>query len=155
INIVFDTDEEEILTSFDSLMLERAMLNLLSNSIKFTKPSGSIEVYIKTSDNNIIIIVHDTGIGIPESYIPFIFERFKQVDTSFTRANEGSGLGLFIVKGIIELHNGTITVTSDEGHGSTFTITLPINIIESETAKYIIDGSDLSQIVKLELSDIE
>ena len=136
-------------------MLERALLNLLSNSIKFTKPSGFIDVYIKTKSNNVIIIIKDTGIGIPESYLPFIFERFKQVDTSFTRANEGSGLGLFIVKGIIELHNGTIIVDSEENHGSTFTITLPINVMHNETAKYVIDGCDLKQTVKLELSDIE
>ncbi|MGL5354198.1 MAG: ATP-binding protein, partial [Clostridium sp.] len=155
IDIVFDTEEEEILTAIDSIMLERALLNLLSNSIKFTKPSGFIDVYIKTKSNNVIIIIKDTGIGIPESYLPFIFERFKQVDTSFTRANEGSGLGLFIVKGIIELHNGTIIVDSEENHGSTFTITLPINVMHNETAKYVIDGCDLKQTVKLELSDIE
>lgn len=155
IEVIFDTEEEEILTAFDSIMLERALLNLLSNSIKFTKPKGVITVYIKTQNNNVIVTVKDTGIGIPESYIPFIFERFKQVDTSFTRANEGSGLGLFIVKGVIELHNGTITVTSKENEGSTFTITLPINVMHNETAKYVIDGVDLKQIVKLELSDIE
>lgn len=154
IEIIFDT-EEEILTAIDEIKLERALLNLLSNSIKFTSPNGIIEVFIKTKNNHIVISIKDNGIGIPEDYIPFVFERFKQVDTSLTRANEGSGLGLSIVKGIIELHNGTITVISSESIGSTFTITLPITTIDKETPKNSMEDYDLNRLVNLELSDIK
>lgn len=155
IEIIFDTEYEEILTAIDKLKLERALLNLLSNAIKFTSSEGVVDIYIKTENSNVIISVKDTGIGIPEEYLPFIFERFKQVDSSFTRENEGSGLGLSIVKGIVELHNGTIAVASTIDVGSTFTITIPICIIDKEIPKYAIENSDLSQIVNLELSDIQ
>ncbi|MEG2291219.1 MAG: HAMP domain-containing sensor histidine kinase [Clostridium sp.] len=155
IEIIFDTEKEEIITAIDQVKIERALLNLLSNAIKFTLSNGIIKVCIRTENLNIIISVNDTGIGIPEEYLPFIFERFKQVDASFTRENEGTGLGLSIVKGIIELHNGTINVTSTKDIGSTFTIILPISIIDKETPKYAIEHSDISQIANLELSDIK
>lgn len=154
IEIIFDTCEEEIITAIDELKIERALLNLLSNAIKFTLPGGTIYVSIKLNFKNIVIDIKDTGIGIPESYLPFIFERFKQVDSSFTRFNEGSGLGLSIVKGLITLHNGTINVISSEGVGSTFTIILPITTVNNEHNNYAIENSELTQIVHIELSDI-
>lgn len=98
--------------------------NLLSNSIKYTENGGKIiwEVYEK--GNNKVITITDTGIGIDENDIPFIFERFYRTDISRQRKTGGSGIGLTIVKSIIKAHNGKIEVESKKGKGSKFTITL-------------------------------
>lgn len=153
INLIFDTEEEEIYTTIDKSKIERCILNLLSNCIKFTPNEGNITVHIKRKENNIVIDIEDTGIGIPKDQLPFIFDRFHQVNTPLIRDSEGSGLGLFIVKGLISLHNGTIVVQSTLGKGSIFSIILPIN--ESTDKNYYqINDDTLSDLVKIELSDI-
>lgn len=156
IEIEFDTEVEEKITACDPDKIERIILNLLSNAMKFTNDGGSIKVHIFDEIENIKIVVKDTGIGIPANKIDTIFDRFVQVDKSFTRNHEGSGIGLSIVKAFVEMHNGTITVESEYGKGTTFIIRLPINVLPED--KDIIKNKDAEekniQRVNIEFSDI-
>lgn len=151
INIQFDTTEEEFITKCDPSMIERAMLNLLSNAIKFTPENKNIYVNINVNDEFAEINVKDEGIGISKSDKTAIFERFVQADKSLTRENEGSGIGLSIVKSIVDLHDGYISVESEVGKGSTFKLILPNKYNENESYK-VYDISDYN--TELELSDI-
>lgn len=127
ITVIFDTEDEEIFTHCDPDKIERIILNLLSNSIKFTNPKGKILVNIKRKEDKVLVVVEDNGKGIPEEKLDSIFERFRQVDKSFTRENEGSGIGLSLVKSLTELHGGSISIKSSLGRGSKFTLGLPLN----------------------------
>ncbi|SCJ61837.1 Non-motile and phage-resistance protein [uncultured Clostridium sp.] len=154
IEVIFDTAVEEINTYIDTNKIERSILNLLSNSIKFTPSEGRIYVSINVNNNEVIIKVQDTGIGIPEDKLKNIFNRFYQADSSLHRSSEGSGLGLYIVKGLIHLHHGTISVESICGEGTTFTITLPIILSIKDNTEFTSSDDDLSRLVTIELSDI-
>ncbi|WP_294358009.1 HAMP domain-containing sensor histidine kinase [uncultured Clostridium sp.] len=154
IEIVFDTDEEEILMSFDKIMIERIILNLISNAIKFSKYLGVIYVSIIKKDNNVIISVEDNGIGIPSNKIDTIFKQFNQIDSSLSRDNEGSGLGLFIVNSFVTLHNGKIEAFSIKNIGSKFDIILPIIITDTYDNNNIAN-EPLEQLVKIEMSDLK
>lgn len=157
ISVVFDTEIEEKITAFDQEKIERIMLNLLSNSIKFTKQGGHIDVCIYDKKNYILILVRDTGAGIPQDMFEKIFNPFIQVDTSFTRNAEGSGIGLSLVKSLVEMHQGEITVRSKLDIGSEFIIKLPINLVEKEVNEKRTKDSDLkfnAQKTKIEFSDI-
>lgn len=102
-----------------------ALKNLIENAIKYNKQEGLVRVYNKGESNNVIIVVEDTGIGIPKESIPLVFERFYRVDKSRSRNIGGTGLGLSIVKHIIEAHKGKVWVESVYGSGSRFYINLP------------------------------
>lgn len=118
-------NDNNIFFKGDNAKLRRVLLNLVSNSIKFTQ-TGSIEISVKTTeDNTITFSVTDTGIGIKDNEKEVIFEKFRQIDYSSTRQYEGIGLGLTIVKELVEMHNGSIHVESEFGKGSTFSFTLP------------------------------
>ena len=106
---------------------DKVLYNLLSNAMKFTPSNGSITVRMATDEDgkHCVLSVHDTGIGIREDQIPFLFDRFRQAEGSVNRSYEGSGLGLALVKELVNLHGGDISVTSDYGYGTTFTIILP------------------------------
>lgn len=111
----------------DAGALAKVVENLLSNAIKFNKETGSILLQLEQAvDGQAVLSVTDTGVGIPKHARPHIFERFFQADGSSTRAHEGLGLGLYIVKEIVEQHNGSIRFDTEEGSGTTFTITLPV-----------------------------
>jgi CheY-like chemotaxis protein len=100
--------------------------NLLSNAVKFTPPGGRIEVTMAQSGGAVQITVADTGGGIDPAFLPYVFERFRQADSSTTRMHGGLGLGLAIVRHLVELHGGTVTVESEGlGRGSLFVVTLP------------------------------
>ena len=109
INVVFDTEIEEKITAFDEEKFERIILNLLSNSIKFTNPGGNIDVSIYNIKEHILISVKDTGVGIPKDMLEKIFNPFTQVDPLFRRHAEGNGIGLSLVKSFVEMHEGKIT----------------------------------------------
>lgn len=109
----------------DSDMLEQAFSNLIENAIKYTPAGGTITVTTLRENNAIKIIVSDTGIGIPESSLPHIFERFYRVDRDRSRKQGGTGLGLAITHWIITAHRGSISVKSSEGVGSDFIVVLP------------------------------
>ena len=152
LNLIFDTNKEDVILKVDSDKLERIILNLLSNAIKFSKPNGEIRVTLNFEDC-LYISVADNGIGIAQENLNKIFDKFTQLDTSFSRKNEGSGIGLSIVKSFVLLHNGKISVKSDLNKGTIFLIELPLtetSNIETEDASY----DNLSENVKIELSDI-
>ena len=115
---------------FDRDMMEKILNNLLSNAIKFTNDGGKVEVTIEKCDHTTSaqITLKDNGMGIPEEKLRNIFDRFYQVDASNTREHEGTGIGLALVKELVELHGGKIYVESRIGHGSTFTITFPLGM---------------------------
>jgi signal transduction histidine kinase len=129
LKLVFDTDIEEKFIVCDPDFIERIMLNLFSNSLKFTNHNGRIMVNIYNNDEGVKIIIKDTGIGIPVDKLQMIFERFRQVDDSLYRNNEGSGIGLSLVKALVEAHKGTISVASVVGEGTEFVIYLPTGVL--------------------------
>jgi PAS domain S-box-containing protein len=108
----------------DRGMWEKAVLNLLSNALKFTF-DGSIRIATRAEGGQAVVTVADTGIGVPEQEMPRLFERFHRIENARSRSNEGSGIGLALVQELIQLHGGTITASSTEGAGTTFTIRLP------------------------------
>ena len=132
IKVIFDTDTEEKITLCDEEKIERIILNLLSNAVKFTPKGGKIKVNIHDDGDRLKITVRDNGIGIPKDKLNIIFDRFTQVDKSFTRSTEGSGIGLYLVKALVEMHNGKVSVESVYGKGSEFIIDLPVKVGECE-----------------------
>lgn len=132
ITIEFDTDVEEKIIACDIDKIERVMLNILSNSVKFTPNGGNIYVNVKDGTEFVTISIRDTGIGIPKDKLELVFERFRQVDKSITRNHEGSGIGLSLVKSLVELHGGSVKVESSLGQGSEFLITLPVQKEDNE-----------------------
>ena len=117
--------------SGDAGRLQQVVGNLLANAIKFTPEGGRIEVGVERAGAVARVSVRDTGQGISPDFLPFIFERFRQADTTSTRKQKGLGLGLAIARHIVELHGGTIEAASaGEGRGSTFTVTLPLLVSE-------------------------
>jgi PAS domain S-box-containing protein len=158
ISITFDTNVEEKIIACDAEKIERIILNLLSNAVKFTHSGGNIFIKIEDNIDNICIKIKDTGKGIPNDKLDCIFERFVQVDKSLKRTHEGSGIGLSIVKTLVEMHGGTISVISDEEQGTEFTVCIPCKLTESES--YVKSACD-AQISKscidkinIEFSDI-
>ena len=139
--------------ALDCAKIERVLLNLLSNAIKFSYVDGIIYVNVNKKEENVIISIRDFGIGMSEKYLDKIFDRFFQVDYTMTRKNEGSGIGLSIVKSFVSLHNGSISVKSKENEGSEFVINLPINLIEDKEL-FLYDSEVLDFNIKTELSDI-
>lgn len=154
IELIFDTEEEEIISFIDKEKIERVILNLLSNAIKFTNENGKIEVYMKSDNNFIYISIKDNGIGISKEKIDHIFQRFYQVDNLLSRGSEGSGIGLCIVDEIIRMHGGKINIESEINKGTTFEIVLNVsksNFIDKEEEK---TDRNIKDIVKVEMSDI-
>lgn len=153
IDLIFDTEEEEIITSIDIVAMQRVMLNLLSNSIKFTKSEGKIQVFVAIEDDKVKIKVVDNGIGVKEEYLELMFTKFYQVSPALTRNSEGGGIGLYVVKEIVELHKGNIEFTSEFNVGSMVTITLPLTK-EYVSRKFVDDMMTIEEIVKIEMSDL-
>ncbi len=151
ITIEFDTNVEEHYIKCDPNMIEKVVLNLLSNSIKYTEHSGRIKVNINVSEKNVVLTFEDNGIGIPIDMKDKVFERFLRLDNSFKRLNEGSGIGLSIVKSMVEAHDGFIFVSSELERGSIFDIVLPNVLVDNMPMKiYEFDEAN----TELELSDI-
>jgi signal transduction histidine kinase len=115
----------------DALKLKQILYNLLSNGIKFTGTGGSVTVEARAGRELVTVRVTDTGIGIAPEDLVTIFEEFRQVDSSLTRKHEGTGLGLALTRRLVELHGGEITVESELGKGSTFTVTLLRDLVPS------------------------
>jgi signal transduction histidine kinase len=115
----------------DERKFKQIMLNLLSNAVKFTPEGGSVTIQTRAVDEAMEIGISDTGIGIAADHLGMIFEEFRQVGTDHVRKSEGTGLGLALTKRFIELHGGKITVESELGKGSTFTVRLPERALES------------------------
>ena len=126
LELIFDTDVEEKLIKCDKLDIERCIINLVSNAIKFTPAGGLIEVLVYDLEDKVKIIVKDNGIGISEENQKIIFDRFNQVVDESSEQKGGSGLGLTITRQLITLHGGEIYVNSEVGLGSEFIIILPV-----------------------------
>ncbi|GAA0178858.1 AAA family ATPase [Clostridium sediminicola] len=145
------------LIACDAFSIERIMLNLFSNAVKCTNEGDEISVNIYEKENFIVITVKDTGTGIPEDRQKVIFDRFRQVDKSFTRRSEGSGLGLTIVKLLLELQGGTISVNSELGKFTEFTIELPIRVLNNESSGLQngnTEETNFIDVLDIEFSDV-
>lgn len=116
--------------------LQQIVWNLLSNAIRFTPRGGRVQVRLQRVNSHIEILVSDSGVGINPAFLPHIFERFRQEDSSSTRRYGGLGLGLALVRHLVDLHGGTVHADSaGEGHGATFTVTLPVMVLRDGEAK--------------------
>ncbi|MRN23848.1 PAS domain-containing sensor histidine kinase [Romboutsia ilealis] len=155
INLIFDTNVEDLIMSVDVNSIERIILNILSNAIKFTGEGGSIYVNLIYEDNKINIIIEDTGIGIPEDKLEHIFDRFNDVNKGFIGNVYGSGIGLSMVKSMVNLIGGTIGVESKLNVGTKFTITMDVDVLEEEH-NYIENYENISNIERLtvEIADV-
>ncbi|WP_163989552.1 response regulator [Pyxidicoccus caerfyrddinensis] len=129
VSLTTNIDPAARLLRSDALKLRQIMLNLLSNAAKFTD-AGEVALNLVPAGDEVVMTVEDTGVGIPGDQLPFIFEKFRQVDGSTTRKVGGTGLGLAIVKELSRVLGGTVSVTSTLGRGSTFTVRLP-NALEA------------------------
>jgi two-component system phosphate regulon sensor histidine kinase PhoR len=118
-------DREQVYASLNGPLLEQAIINLLDNAIKYSKPGGTVLVDSSEAEDQILIVIKDNGIGIEKQNLERLFERFYVVDKGRSRESGGTGLGLAIVKHIAQAHGGKITVKSELNKGSTFTIHLP------------------------------
>ncbi|WP_291648549.1 tetratricopeptide repeat-containing sensor histidine kinase [Clostridium sp.] len=156
IMILFDTNIEELIIKCDVYMVERIILNLLSNAIKFTPKNGKIIVSINDKENEVEIRVRDTGVGIPKAMKDKIFHKFTQVDKSLNVSKEGSGIGLSLVKSLVDLLNGKIYLNTEYESGSEFVLNLPKDkIVEEECTDYKKEGYKLNvEKISVELSDI-
>ena len=134
------------------------MLNLLSNSIKYTNSPGKIDLLLEDCGETFNITVKDNGIGIPNDKLNVIFERFKQVESRFRKRSEGSGIGLSIVKDLINIQGGTIEVKSEVGVGSEFIVKLPVTVLNDDNNLNRSDYEEISNEMltrmEIEFSDI-
>ncbi|MCY6960183.1 sensor histidine kinase [Clostridium brassicae] len=158
LSLIFDTDTEEKIMACDSYFIERIILNLLSNSTKFTPKGGKILVTLYDKSKHIVISVKDTGIGISKENQSMIFDPFTQIDKSLTRKREGSGIGLYIVKSLVHLLGGEINIRSRLGNGSEFIIQLPSFLVSNPAmnleTRFDYGNIDTANNVKIEFSDI-
>jgi CheY-like chemotaxis protein/anti-sigma regulatory factor (Ser/Thr protein kinase) len=119
----------------DATRLQQIAWNLLSNAVKFTPRGGQVEASLMRLDDRLELVVRDTGCGIAPDFLPYVFERFRQQDSTTTRRHGGLGLGLAIVKNLAELHGGWVSVESaGQGRGTTFRVSLPTDSVETRHA---------------------
>lgn len=161
LTIDFATSEEDVTFYFDADHIEKVFFNLLSNAVKFTPEGERIAVSVAAGtptpagEATVEIRVHDNGPGIPAAALPHIFDRFHQVDGTISTVQEGTGIGLTLVKELVELHGGTIQVETEVGHGSTFIVTLPQvtdpgeNAILADEAMHLEDSISQGPMVEM------
>jgi len=139
VRLTFYAEVSSLQTLFDETKVQHIFYNLLSNAIKFTEEGGKVIFHAQQvaegAEDYLKIKIQDTGIGIPEDQLPHIFDRFYQVDNSNTRQGEGTGIGLALVKELVQLMEGRIDVSSNEGAGTEFIIWLPIEVFQVETTE--------------------
>lgn len=155
IGFQIELDKKAGPVSGDPDRLQQIVWNLLSNAVKFTPSGGHVNVQLRGSNSHVEILVSDNGNGIPSEFLPHVFDRFRQADGSKTRRHGGLGLGLAIVRNLVELHGGTVQVHSEgEGKGTTFMINLPcVGVLTQLPASQShLDASRLSDDDHLELS---
>ncbi len=156
IELHFSSDAESAKIYFDPDKMEKIISNLISNAVKFTPPGGTVEVRAKhslqinelnnsESDRNaspqhVYITVSDTGVGIPPDYLPHIFDRFYQVGNNYVKDQQGSGIGLALTKELVKLHHGEISVKSEEGAGTTFSVLFPLGKDHLKEAEIVENG---------------
>ncbi len=144
IQIVRTIDPNAGLIIGEAIRLQQVIWNLLSNAVKFTPKLGRVEVHLRATGKDLEVVVSDTGEGIDQGFLPFIFERFRQADSSAKRVHGGLGLGLSIVRSLVEMHGGEIQASSrGKGQGSKFTLKLPV-IALSELEERAVEQKDES-----------
>ena len=126
LELTLEAPGEPIRAFIDADRMQQVLHNLIENAIRYTEPGGKIQVRLSSTPGEACIDVSDTGIGIPASDLPFVFERFFRSDRARRAYHGGSGLGLSIVRWIVEAHKGTVTVASESGRGTTFTVSVPL-----------------------------
>jgi signal transduction histidine kinase/CheY-like chemotaxis protein len=138
--------------SGDADRLQQIVWNLLTNAVKFTPKGGRIQVKVQRVDSQVEVVVTDSGVGISQEFLPFVFDRFRQADASSTRIHGGLGLGLSIVRQLVDLHGGSVSVQSEgEGKGATFTITLPfVGVVNSEQEAESVHPTQSEEILSFE-----
>ena len=152
---VYHANIESTITACDPFNIERVILNLISNAVKFTNPGDIITLKLEKEADEIIISVRDTGIGIEDKNQKIIFEQFRQVDQSFHKKREGSGIGLYLVESIVKMHGGRVEVESEFKEYSEFKIFLPVKIIDKDTIKKeSYSPANLLDKIEIEFSDI-
>ncbi len=129
ITLVTYPECEKLVMDMDEQKLYSILSNLLSNAIKFTSGGGKIIIHLREEANQLVLKVKDTGQGIPREHLPFVFDRFYQVDASSTRKGEGTGIGLTLTKELVEFMHGQISVKSQVGEGTEFTVNIPISTL--------------------------
>ncbi len=143
----------------DPEKMEKVMFNLLGNAFQFTSAGGEISVEVEADDQQVQIRVRDTGVGIPAQSLPYIFDRFHQADASSTRDKEGTGIGLSLVKELVELHRGTISAESVAGEGACFTVSLPLgsdHLAPHELADQVLDADQFhAGLAAVEMAHLE
>lgn len=155
LKISFYTNVKAKVIACDSDKIERIMLNLISNAIKFSDPNSEIFVNVLSKEETVEITVKDMGIGIEKQNLDYIFKKFYQEDKSLSRNAEGSGIGLSLVKSLVELHGGNISVESEVNKGSIFKVELPAKTIENQELKEQINSmNNKIETIKIEFSDI-
>ncbi|MDH5201537.1 MAG: cell wall metabolism sensor histidine kinase WalK, partial [Candidatus Bathyarchaeota archaeon] len=128
--IVIQDDLPNITVDRDKI--DQVLTNLLSNAIKYSPDGGTITVHVREVSDKVAVSVTDQGIGIPEEQIGRLFDRFHRVDTRDSRKQYGTGIGLYLVKHLVEAHQGEVSVQSKPGEGSTFTFVLPKNLPQDQ-----------------------
>ncbi len=129
----------------DQARLQQVMWNLLSNAIKFTPKGGHVTLDLTCADGEVRVVVVDDGEGIDANFLPLVFDRFRQADSSFSRPHNGLGLGLAIVRHLVELHGGRVAVASQgQGHGATFTVAIPFQTPETHEEAPKVERDDVS-----------
>lgn len=156
ISLIFDTSDEELYSLIDKQLYDRLILNLLSNAIKYGRNNGHINVEVKDIGEFIQISVEDDGIGIDQYHLKDIFRRFERVDKSYSRNTEGCGLGLNIVKKIVDIHNGSIDIESRKEIGTRVVVKLHKleNGYKDEMCRRLEDKTYVKYEVEVEMSDI-
>ena len=161
IDLVFDSLLPSKIIACDPDMIERIILNLISNAIKFTAKDGTIKISINEYEDKLIISVKDTGTGIPKDKLNDIFDRFKKADDNNNLNKEGTGIGLYLVKAFVNAHGGDISVSSESMKGTEFIINIPVTIIENNLDKkqqiFMEQSKESQNLVSrtsIELSDI-
>ncbi|HEY6189500.1 MAG TPA: PAS domain S-box protein [Pyrinomonadaceae bacterium] len=151
LNIRSELDSRAATVWGDPARLQQVMWNLLANAVKFTPRGGEVSVTLRRADSQVEVVVSDTGQGINADFLPFVFDRFRQADGSTTRAYGGLGLGLAIVRHLVEMHGGTVRAESaGVGHGATFIITLPLMAVQAVHADSSYGAQPLSDTEQLD-----
>ena len=153
-----DYDSETYTIICDPHRLQQMIWNLLTNAVKFTPQDGNVQIKLEQTNDVVNIVITDTGQGISPEFLPFVFDRFRQADSSSTRSHDGLGLGLAIVRHLAELHGGAVKATSEgKGKGATFILTLPLSVIENpkiETIQEETNGQKAEQSFNASLEGI-
>jgi signal transduction histidine kinase/ActR/RegA family two-component response regulator len=143
------------LVSGDPDRLQQVVWNLLSNAVKFTSPGGLVQIQLRSSNSEVQIVVTDSGQGIRADFLPYVFDRFRQADGAVTRMHKGLGLGLAIVRHLVELHGGSVQAHSNgEGQGASFTVTLPLLTGWTQSPTKLLDEIEANTDSALALSGL-